>query len=173
MDGRTRGTTVDRGTRSGVRRTGTCRRRCQAAQDRLGRWETAIDRAVDGPHPCGASGRASPPDRNSRAGLARKLCARILLRTPTRGTRPAHRTLARRLWAHVTNRRRIAENSALSRVQINASSGLAGTRVKILSTAVAPIASYQELIHSVGIKPKAPHALIVPYKRNDTILSGA
>src|ERR1700729_1465084 len=58
MDGRTRGTTVDRGTRSGVRRTGTCQRRRQAAQDRLGRWETAIDRAVDGPHPCGASGRA-------------------------------------------------------------------------------------------------------------------
>ena len=33
--------------------------------------------ALDGPHPHGASGRASPPDRNSRAGLARKLCARI------------------------------------------------------------------------------------------------
>ena len=97
MDGRTRGTTVDRGTRSGVRRTGTRRRRRQAAQDRLGRRETAIDRALDGPHPHGASGRASPPDRNSRAGLARKLCAGILLRTPTRGTRPAHLTLARRL----------------------------------------------------------------------------
>jgi hypothetical protein len=55
-----------------------------------------------------------PPDRNSRAGLARKLCARILLRTPTRGTRPAHRTLARRLWAQVTNLKRLAENSALS-----------------------------------------------------------
>jgi len=36
-------------------------------------------------------------DRNSRAGLARKLCAGILLRAPTRGTRPAHRTVARRL----------------------------------------------------------------------------
>src|SRR3954451_25467071 len=114
MDGRTRGTTVDRGTRSGVRHTGTCRRRRQAAQDRLGRRETAIDRAVDGPHPYGPSGRASPPDRNSRAGLARKLCARILLRTPTRGARPAHRTLARRLWAQVTSRKRVAENSALS-----------------------------------------------------------
>jgi len=37
----------------------------------------------------------SLPDRNSRAGLARKLCARIQLRTPTRGTRPARRAVAR------------------------------------------------------------------------------
>ena len=36
---------------------------------------TAIDRALDGPHPYRASGRASPPDRNSPAGLARKLAA--------------------------------------------------------------------------------------------------
>ena len=68
---------------------------------------------LDGPHPYRASGRASPPDRNSRAGLAWKLCSRIVLRTPTRGTRPAHRTLARRLRAHVTSRERVAENSAL------------------------------------------------------------
>src|SRR5450432_3314947 len=59
MDGRSRGTTVDRGARSGVRRTGTCRRRRQAAQDRLGRRETAIDRAVRGAHPRWASGCAS------------------------------------------------------------------------------------------------------------------
>src|ERR1700722_422804 len=44
-----------------------------------------------------ASGRASRPDRYSRAGLAGKLCAGILLRAPPRGTRPAHRTVARRL----------------------------------------------------------------------------
>ena len=40
---------------------------------------------------------ASRPDRNSRAGLAGKLYAGSLLRAPTRGTRPAHRTVARRL----------------------------------------------------------------------------
>src|ERR1700704_4291089 len=69
MDGRTRGTTVDRGTRSGVRRTGTCRRRRQAAQNRLGRRETAIDPAVGGAHPRWAPGRGVRCDRNSRAGV--------------------------------------------------------------------------------------------------------
>ena len=48
-------------------------------------------------HPRSASGRGSRPDRDSRAGLAGELCAGILLRAPTRGTRPAHRTVARRL----------------------------------------------------------------------------
>ena len=44
-----------------------------------------------------ASGRGSRPDRDSRAGVAGKLCAGVLLRTGARGTRPAHRTVARRL----------------------------------------------------------------------------
>src|SRR6201996_1548070 len=122
MDGRTRGTTVDRGTRSGVRRTGTCRRRRQAAQDRLGRRGTAIDRTVGGAHPRRASGRGGRPDRNSRAGLARKLCAGILLRTPDRGTRPAHRTaVARRLRAHIKGRQKVAENSTLSSIDLQLS----------------------------------------------------
>ena len=53
---------------------GSTRRR-QAAQDRLGRRETAIDRAVGGAHPRWASGRGVRCDRNSRAGLAGKLYA--------------------------------------------------------------------------------------------------
>src|ERR1700704_4412941 len=51
-----------------------------------------------------AAGRGVRCDRNSRAGLAGKLYARSLLRAPPRGTRPAHRTVARRQCAHVTGR---------------------------------------------------------------------
>ena len=81
--------------------------------------ETALDRALDGPHPHRASGTLPPPpDRNSPAGLARKLCSRILLpRTPTRGTRLAHRILqARRLRAVTCRPRESSRRTRHSRV---------------------------------------------------------
>ncbi len=115
--GRTRGTTVDRGARSGVRRTGTCRRRRQAAQDRLGRRETVF--------------RSSSPRKRIHAGHPDVVCdvivthvlgwleslhAGSLLRAPTRG----NSTGSIEPWlddygAHVTGRQKVTENSALSR----------------------------------------------------------
>ena len=60
-----------------------------------GRRETAIDRAVGGAHPRWASGRGVRCDRNSRAGLAGGLKPEASARRRLRGTRPAHRSVAR------------------------------------------------------------------------------
>ena len=41
--------------------------------------------------------------------------------------------------------------------------------LEISSKAVAPIAAHEELIWITGIKPIAPHALIFPDERHDTV----
>src|SRR5271166_364342 len=114
LDGHPRGTTVNRGARSGLRRIGPCRRRRQAAQDRLDRRETTLDRGGGGTPPRRASGHTPRPNRNSRVRLAGKLRARILHRRTDGGIRPAHGAVARRLRAQAIGRRKVAENSALS-----------------------------------------------------------
>src|SRR5271166_1662139 len=115
LDEHPRGTTVNRGARSGLRRIGPCRRRGQAAQDRLDRRETTLDRGGGGTPPRRASGHTPRPNRNSRVRLAGKLRARILHRRTDGGIRPAHGAVARRLRAQAIGRRKVAENSALSR----------------------------------------------------------
>src|SRR5208282_2743928 len=100
---------------SGLRRIGPCRRRRQAAQDRLDRRETTLDRGGGGTPPRRASGHTPRPNRNSRVRLAGKLRARILHRRTDGGIRPAHGAVARRLRAQAIGRRKVAENSALSR----------------------------------------------------------
>src|SRR5208282_1351915 len=99
---------------SGLRRIGPCRRRRQAAQDRLDRRETTLDRGGGGTPPRRASGHTPPPNRNSRVRLAGKLRARILHRRTDGGIRPAHGAVARRLRAQAIGRRKVAKNSALS-----------------------------------------------------------
>src|SRR5208282_2086473 len=51
---------------------GPCRRRRQAAQDRLDRRETTLDRGGGGTPPRRASGHTPRPNRNSRVRLAGK-----------------------------------------------------------------------------------------------------
>src|SRR5208283_2740648 len=86
----------------------------QAAQDRLDRRETTLDRGGGGTPPRRASGHIPRPNRNSRVRLAGKLRARILHRRTDGGIRPAHGAVARRLRAQAIGRRKVAENSALS-----------------------------------------------------------
>ncbi len=87
--------------------------RCQAAQDRLAQWATAIDRADRRTHPCRAAGHAPRLDSKSCLRLAGELCAGIPLGPKDGGIRPAHGALTPWLPTLAMVSREIAENSAL------------------------------------------------------------